>query len=223
MVDKIWFPALNVAAHYHADFPAGAQRPKKIDEMMTVVIAIAGIQERQGKEYWIQGVSDAEETPDVRTVCCDLPSGDAAPMCYQQDVEVVTYTPHSASQTIAEFVSATKLAPTSPYDPRTTILVNVQAPAPLGSAEEWAAIMSKTGKKNPVFVLGLLDNQIPLYRLAIVHPPEVAFDYNPYKLLEKQGYTQVQIWSRGTKNKESYDPSIKHCPFEKFGVRCRLL
>jgi len=222
MTDNIWFPTLNVAAHYHADFENGAVRPKKVDEMMSVAIAMAGLQEIHGKPYWIQGVSDTEQSPDVRTMCCDKPVGEAAPWCYQQDVEVVTYTTYSNHQTLPEFIATTKLAPATSYDALTTVLVNVQAAAPLGSEAEWAAVLGKTGKNNSVLVLGLINTQIPLYRLAAVHPPEAAVDYNPYELLKKQGYTKVAKWSLGTKLRESYDLTEKHCPFEKFGVVCRL-
>ena len=46
MEDKIWYPALNVAGHYEADFKDIAP-PKKAEEMMAVAIAMAGIQELQ--------------------------------------------------------------------------------------------------------------------------------------------------------------------------------
>ncbi len=223
MVDRIWFPALNVVAHYHADFANAVARPKKVDEIMTVAIAMAGMQEMHKKPYWIQGVPDTEQSPDVRTMCCDNPVGYASPLCQKQDVEVVTYTPYSKGQTLAEFVAATKLAPEAGYDALTTILVNVQAPTALGSETEWMSVLGKTRKKNPVMILGLINKDGPIYRLAVVHPPEIAIDYNPYDLLKKQGYTTVKEWALGTKNKEWYDPNKKHCPFEKFGIECKLL
>ena len=134
---------------------------------------------------------------------------------------MVTYTTYSNHQTLPEFVAATKLAPATSYDASTTILVNVQAAASLGSEAEWTTVLNKTKKINSVLVLGLINKKIPLYRLAAVHPPEVAIDYNPYELLKKQGYTKVAKWSLGTKFRESYDSTEKHCPFEKFGVVCR--
>ena len=47
--------------------------------------------------------------------------------CYQQDVEVVSYTEYSASETLADFVAKTKLASNASYDELTTILVHVKA------------------------------------------------------------------------------------------------
>jgi len=223
MIDIIWFPPINVAAHYHADFDVGYARPKKIDEMMTVAIALAALQESHGKPYWIQGVPDSEQSPDVRTMFCDDPVVDAAPLCYQQDVEVVTYTTHSQTRTLPEFVAGTKLANTAGYDAQTIVLVNVQASVRLGSESEWTKVLGTTGKKNQVLVLGLINKVVPLYRLASVHPPEVAIDYNPYELLKKTAHTKVRRWHRGTKNKVSENSDEKHCPFEKFGITCRLI
>lgn len=223
MVDTIWFPPINVAAHYHADFKDGYPRPKKIDEMMTTAIALAALQESHGRPYWIQGVPDVEQSPDVRTMFCDDPVADAAPLCYQQDVEIVTYTNHSLTQTLPEFVASTKLANTAGYDAQTVVLVNVQASVKLGSESEWSDILGATGKKNQVLVLGLVNKGTPLYRLASVHPPEAAIDYNPYELLKKTAYTKVRRWRRRTKNSVSEHSDEKHCPFEKFGVTCRLI
>jgi len=79
-----------------------------------------------------------------------------------------------------------------------------------------------TGKINPVVVLGKISAHE--YRLAFVHPKvEGAVDYNPILLLKKQGYTKVQKWSLGTKAIEIVDEDEKHCPFEKFGVNCKLI
>lgn len=223
MTDRIWFPALNVAAHFEADF-VDIKVPKKVEEMMSVAIAIAAIQEIQNKQYWIQGVSDQEQSPDVRTMCCDQPKDGKAPMCYQQDVEVVSYTEYSTSQALVDFVATTKFAKDTAYDDLTTILVYVKTKTRLPSAKKWSSVLSKTGKNNPVFVLGRINPQKPEYRLAIVHPiVEGAVDYNAPELLRKQGYTSVMKWSRGTRIAETYDPNEKHCPFEKFGISCKLL
>ncbi len=135
MIDKYWYPALNVAAHFEVDF-ADTQPPKKVGEMMAVAIAMAGLQEVHQKPYFIQGVEDSEQSPDVRTVWSDKSKGDVAPWGYQQDVEVVTYTEHSANQSLAEFVAKTKLAPDAGYDELTTILVDVQAKIRLPTAKE---------------------------------------------------------------------------------------
>ena len=223
LVDPYWYPALNVAAHFHVDF-ADAMAPKKAKEMMAVAIAITGIQAMHKHPYWIQGVSDTEGSPDVRTMCNQERKGEKSPWGLQQDVEVVTYTEHSATQTLAEFVAGTKLAAESPYDDLTTILVDVQAAARLPSADEWSAVLTATRRRNPVLVLGKVDKAQPIYRLAVVHPVvEGAVDYNPFNLLKAKGYTKVLKMTRGSKSKETYDPNEKHCPFQKFGVQCTLL
>jgi len=67
MTDNLWYPALNVAYHHAADFNDNPA-PKKADEMMAVAMAVAGLQEIQKRQYWIQGVDDSEQSPDVRTI-----------------------------------------------------------------------------------------------------------------------------------------------------------
>lgn len=224
MVDKLWYPALNVVAHFQNDFPSG-NVPKKIMEMMAVAVTLAGIQEVEKKPYWMQGVSDKEGSPDVRTMFCEPEDGVKAPWCYQQDVEVVSYTKHSASLSLPQFVASTKLANTSSYDADTIVLVNVEAGAPLRSAQEWVSTLGATGKKNQVLVLGLVNPNTSLYRLAFVYPEaEAAIDFNPFELLLKQGYTTVRNWSRGVKARVPINkPGEKHCPFEKFGIECKLV
>jgi len=223
MSDKIWYPALNVAAHYGADFQNDL-KPKKVEEMMAVAIAMAGVQEIQQRQYWIQGVLDSEQSPDVRTIYREERNDDKAPWCYQQDVEVVSYTEHSTDLTLAEFVAKTKLGSDKAYDDLTTILVNVQAGARLSSAHDWTTVLASTGKRNLVLVLGKIKPQKPHYRLAVVHPiVEGAFDYDVSVLLKKQGHTGVMKWSRGTKANHAKDTNEKHCPFEKFGVKCQLI
>jgi hypothetical protein len=70
MVDKLWYPAMNVVAHFQNDFPDG-KVPKKVNEMMAVAITLAGLQEIEKRPYWMQGVSDKEGSPDVRTMFCE--------------------------------------------------------------------------------------------------------------------------------------------------------
>ena len=223
MVDSIWYPALNVAAHYELDF-AKIKPPKKAEEMMAVAMAIAGMQELHRKPYWIQGIPDTEQSPDVRTMCCDSSVGGAAPQCYQQDVEIVSYTEYSANETLASFVAKTKLAKDSAYDELTTILVNVQASVRLPSSKEWTDVLGATEKKNPVLVLGRINPDRHEYRLVVVHPVvEGAIDYHAPTLLRKQGYAKVAKWVRGTKANQVEIDDERHCPFEKFSVRCEVL
>jgi len=223
MVDKIWYPVSNVISHFETDF-ADISAPKKAQEMKAVAVAMVGMQELQRKQYWIQGVSDSEQSPDVRTMCCDPVEGDKAPWCHQQDVEVVTYTKHSTKKTLIEFVVSTKLSENSSYDELTTVLVNVETEVKFPSQKEWSQALTATGKNNPVLVLGRVKRDIPEFRLAFVHPVFEGFaDYNLLTLLSKQGHSKVMEWSLGTRAKETVDDSKKHCPFEQFGVKCRLL
>src|SRR3989338_6298408 len=223
MVDKYWYPPLNVVAHFERDFTSTIA-PKKANELVAVAVAMAWMQELHRKPFLIQGVSDAEGSPDVRTLCSDDAQGDRAAWAHQQDVEVVTYTKHSSEKTLPEFVAATKLATDAAYDDMTTVLVDVQAGAPLMSQEAWHVALSTTGKRNPVLVLGKISDKPLVYRLASVYPvAEWAADFNPIALLKKQGYTKVSKLSLGTKVRETYDPDEKHCPFEKLGVTCKLI
>jgi hypothetical protein len=223
MTDKYWYPALNVAIHFEADFKKNPP-PKKAEEMLAVAVAMAGMQEMHNKEYWVQLVPDEEGSPDVRTMCCDRVKDGKAPWCYQQDVEVVTYTQFSKNENLADFVARTKLASNAAYDELTTILVHVKESSRLPTAQEWSQVLSKTRKKNPVLVLGRTHPVALDYRLAVVHPVvEGAFDYNAPQLLRKRGYIKVAKWSLGTKATEVIDNDEKHCPFEQIGVRCSLL
>jgi len=223
MTDNVWFPPLNVAAHYEVDF-AGITPPKKAEEMMATAMAVAGIQAMQKKQYWVQAVSDTEGSPDARTICCDSSVNGAAPLCYQQDVEVVTYTAHSSKESLASFVANTKLSANKAYDELTTILVNVQTNVRLPSKEDWSNILGATGKNNPVLVLGRIKKDAPEYKLAIVYPVfEGALDYNLPKLLKSLPHSKAMKWSIGTKDKQTDDDSENHCPFEKLGATCTLL
>lgn len=223
MIDKTWYPPINVAAHFEADF-AGIKAPKKAQEMMAVSIAMAGMQRLHGKQYLVQGVPDSEQSPDVRTMCCDLSVDGAAPQCYQQDVEVVTYTIHSTNTPLDSFVVDTKLSEVSAYDDLTTILVNIEAGVRMPSPEQWSSTLTPTGKRNPVIVLGRLSRDIPNYRLTFVHPVfEGGLDYNAPTLLKELGDQKVVTWSFGTKARDLVDNGEKHCPFEQFGIQCKIL
>lgn len=223
MIDNIWYPALNVAAHFESDF-AHTPPPKKAQEMMAVAVAMAAMQEIHKRPFWLQGVSDLEQSPDVRTLCCDSSENGKAPWCFQQDVEVVTYTEYSAKLTLADFVASTKLAANSAYDDLTTILVNVEFAARLPLPEVWSSVLMSTGKNNPVLVLGKIHPSKPIYRLASVHPVvEYAMDFDAPTLFKKRADLKVMKGSLGTKDTQVIDDSEKHCPFEKFGVKCTLI
>jgi hypothetical protein len=223
MEDKIWFSPLNIVVHFETDFQ-GIRVPKKAGEMMAVAITMAIAQELHKKQYWIQGILDSEQSPDVRTMYAEERKDGKAPWGCQQDIEIVKYTKYSAGMNLAEFVAKTKLGPNYAYDDQTIILVDVQSGARLPSANEWSAALSATGKHNQVLVLGRINLRYPHYRLAIVHPiPEAAIDYDPYVLLKKQGYMGVMKWSRGTEVRQVKNINEKHCPFEKFGIKCRLI
>jgi len=223
MTDSLWFPPLNIAAHHEADF-RGLTPPKKVEEMMAVAIAMTGLQELQQKRYWIQGVPDTERSPDVRTMFRDEVVDGRAPQAHQQDVEVVDYTPYSTEMNLAEFVAATKLSSRKGYDALTNILVNVQAGTRLPLATEWTATLGPTRKVNKVLVLGLISQSQPFYRLAVVHPVvEGAVDFHAIDLMKRHESGGGMRFVRGTKARDWKTPNEKHCPFEKFGVKCNLI
>jgi len=106
MTDPQWYSALNVIMHFRADLvPPFIQtkQTRKAEELNAAAIALVGIQQVQQRQYWIQPVSDKENSPDVRTLTCFDTPDDKAPDCAYQDVEVVSYE-HSPNETLIEFL-----------------------------------------------------------------------------------------------------------------------
>ena len=227
MKDKRWFSALNVVAHFGTDFAPGLGTPqtrKKAEEMWAVAVMIAGIQEAVGSEYWMQSVSDTEGSPDVRTTTIvNRPAG-RAPDYAMQDVEVVTYTAASSSESLPEFLLRTKLSPKKAYDSLTTILIWAKDSAYCPPRTEWDTVLAGVKSSVTVVLVGQSKENEPVYSLIQVHPDRknvIEFDLN--KTLLKQGYTGVITLSRGVKDVTVARPEEEHCPFESIGVDCLLM
>lgn len=222
MVDKIWYRPKNVIAHFQADFSSGTP-PKKAQELMAVTVAAIAMEIIDKVRYLVQAVDDSEESPDVRLLFSVPSEGGKAPECYQLDIEVVTYTTHSASQSLSDFVKSTKFAPTKGYDECTMVLVNIEHGTKIPQPMDWEASLKSTGRRNRVLVLGRLDATKPIHRLASVYPEfEGGIDFNAADLLSKQDDGVVR-WTLGAKAATVYESTEKHCPFEKLGVKCTLI
>lgn len=221
--DPRWYSALNVIAHYGADFePKSA--PNKANEMWATAVMLAGIQEVENSQYWMQPVSDREGSPDVRTIKQIPRSDDRAPDYVIQDVEVVTYTSASFAEKLPNFLLRTKLAPNKAYDELTTILIWAKDAVYCPPASEWNATLAGVGSRVPVVLIGQAHTTDPIYSLIQVHPVRrTVVTFNLTDTLLKQGYTGVINLGRGSKNKNVRREGEEHCPFESLGVICRGL
>ncbi|HEV7702200.1 MAG TPA: hypothetical protein VGO63_02025 [Candidatus Paceibacterota bacterium] len=227
MKDARWYSALNVVAHVQTDIEAG-KVPKKVEEMWAASVMLTGMQEIQGRQYWLQPVSDSEGSPDIRTITRIDRMDDRAPDYVFQDLEIVSYTASSASagESLPAFLLRTKLAPQKAYDELTTILIWTKVAPPSSTATEWRAALAGINTHVPnVMLLGHAHPTEPLYSLVQVYPdplPMIA-GFNLPNLLKKQGYTGVITLMRGTKKKEVRREGEDHCPFEKLGVKCLFI
>jgi hypothetical protein len=228
MKDPRWYSALNVVAHAHSDFLTQTgviiPPPKKVEEMWAVAVMLVGIQESEKKQYWMQPVADSEGTPDVRTITRIERTDDRAPDYTYQDVEVVTYTVASSTETLPEFLLRTKLAPDKAYDDLTTILIWAKDAVKCPPNAEWLAILKSVRQRTPVMLLGKMHSTDPIYSLVQVHPVcKPIMNFNLPETLLKQKYTGVMNLARGTKNKNMRREGEEHCPFESFGINCANL
>jgi hypothetical protein len=220
--DPRWYSALNVVAHANADTEPG-KVPKKVEEMWAAAVMLVGMQEIQGRQYWLQPVSDSEGAPDVRTIT-KLERNDGRADDYTfQDLEVVSYTDASRGEPLPTFLLRTKLAPDKAYDHLTTVLIWAKAAPPSSTVSEWKAAMSGVKTQVPqVMLLGRSHPTEPIYSLVEVYPnprPLIA-EYHLVDVLKRQGYTGVINLVRGVQKKEVRREGEEHCPFEKLGVVC---
>ena len=223
MQDKRWYSALNVVAHYYADFEPGlaVKLPKKADEMWATAVMLVGIQEIEKRQYWMQPVSDTEGSPDVRTITSIERDDDRARDYVSQDVEVVTYTRDSSGESLSDFLLRTKLSPEDAYDELTTILVWAKGAVHSPSASEWRTALKDVKQKTPVVLLGRAHPNEPMYSLIQVHPvPKQILQFNLPDTLKAQRYTGVLNLNQGGKNRTERREGEDHCPFESLGVEC---
>ena len=211
--------------HFRADIdPKDTSKPaRKAAELCIAATALVAFQEVEKKQYWIQPVSDKEETPDVRTITFIDKGDDRSPDGVIQDVEVVSYE-HSTGESIPDFLLRTKFAIGKAYDEHTTILIHVKEAAKCPGAKEWMDALKDSPNHSPVIILGRANATEPVYTLIKVHPNyKKILEFNLPELLKKQGYSGVLNLSRGSKKKNVQYESDKHCPLENMGITCKGL
>lgn len=225
MTDKRWYSAFNVIIHFHNDFKKDdtSKFYRKAKELYVSATALVGFQEVENKQYWIQAVSDAEGSPDTRTITCHNTDDDTAPNYTMKDVEVVTYE-HSTGESLIDFLLRTKFSKGKSYDNKTTILLYVKEASSFPSAQQWFQSLNGLPHLSPVIILGRYHKTEPIYTLIQVYPQyKEILEYNLPELLSKQEYRGVLNLSRGTKKKEVYYEGEEHCPFESLGFQCKGL
>src|SRR5665213_3151077 len=211
MKDPRWFSALNVIAHFHEDFGTSPNPPKKAEEMWATAIMLTGIQEVEGRQYWMQPVSDAEGSPDVRTIMRTERNDGKAPHYIYQDVEVVTYTAASSAESLPQFLLRTKLSPLKAYDELTQILIWAKVAVQSPPKAEWDAVLKDVKNLAPVMLIGLVHETEPTYSLMQVHPNRhKIIDFNVLEVLKKQKYTGVINLVRGSKDVTTSRPGEDH-------------
>jgi len=227
MRDRRWYSALNVIAHFHGDLKPqviDGRVLKKAEEMWAAAVMLVGMQEVEGRQYWMQPVSDAEGSPDVRTIRRMERTDGKAPHYTYQDVEVVTYTSASVGENLPEFLLRTKLSPLKAYDALTTILVYAKQAVQSPPRAEWDAVLTSVSNIAPVMLIGRSHETEPIYTLMQVHPDRhPIIEFNLVELLEKQKYTGVIQLSRGVKDSTETREGEDHCPFESLGIKCKDL
>ncbi len=227
--DPIWYPPQHVVYHYgmHLDpLPEDQKHTKafrKADELLVATIALLGIQFDAKEFYWIQPVSDSEDSPDVRTGRF-LPQGECiVPNFEIQDVEVVSFLPQPGED-IASFLSRTKLSKAKAYDDKTVILCHIQKGIRISSLPAITEALRGTGAVCPVIVLGRAHPTRKDYFLFQVHPQfKLVIDYNVDNILKVQPHRSVLHLRRGSKPSNESRPEEKHCPFESIGFDCPLI
>jgi hypothetical protein len=227
--DPIWYAPQSVMHHYaaHLDIlPAEQKNTKafrKADELLVASIALLGIQLDESVLYWMQLVSDDEESPDVRTGRFLDPVGENAPHFSYQDVEMVSFIPEPGED-IASFLSRTKLSKDKAYDAKTVVLCHINKATHVPSLSKITEALKGTGAICPVIILGRTHPERKDYTLFQVHPQfKNIAEYNLDEVLKNQPRRSVLNLKRGTKPLNISRPNDEHCPFESIGFECPLI
>lgn len=227
-VDPVWFAPLNVIFHYGAHLerlPIEQKKSKafrKADEMLASAIMLLGIQVAEMEEYWMQTVSDTEQSPDVRTGKWVSVTNNRAPDFQMQDVEVVSFVPEK-DETLGMFLKRTKLSGQRAYDAKTTILCHMLTGAPTPT-RAIARELRDTGAVCPVMVLGRTHPTEKKYALLQVFPQyKIIAAYDVVELLRKQTHAGVLNLKRGSRPSNEYRPEEKQCPFHSVGFDCPVI
>jgi hypothetical protein len=226
--DPIWFAPINVIYHYgaHLDpLPTNQKKSKafrKADEILVSAIMLLGIQIAESEEYWMQAVSDAEQSPDVRTGKWIPVANNRAPDFQMQDIEVVSFVPEK-NETLGTFLKRTKLSGQRSYDAKTTILCHMLTGAPTPT-KEIVEELGETGAVCPVLVLGRTHPTEKKYALLQVFPQyKIIAAYDVIQTLNKRTHTGVLNLRRGSKRNIEHRPEEKQCPFHSVGFECPII
>lgn len=225
MTDSRWYSALNAIMHFRADVEStdASKTARKAEELCVAAIALVALQEVEQRQFWIQPVSDKEQSPDVRTITFYDKGDGSAPDGVMQDVEVVSYE-FVSGESVPGFLLRTKFAKGKAYDEQTTILLHIKEATKYPGAKEWEEVLGGSHHRSPVMLLGRAHPIEPVYTLIQVYPGyKKILEFNLPDLLKKQGYSGVLNLRRGSKKKNVRYDSEKHCPLEIMGIKCKGL
>ncbi|MBP9827940.1 hypothetical protein KBC55_02180 [Patescibacteria group bacterium] len=226
--DPRWFAPINVISHYSSHLDSLPREQKKTKafrkayELFLGAIMLLGIQEVENDVYWIQPVSDEEQSPDVRTGRQVPVNNGHAPDFERQDIEVVAFIP-KPGENLSEFLQRTKLSGNKSYDSKTTILCHIQTGSPVPKITITDELR-KTKAVCPVLVLGRTHPTDHQYLLLQVSPNyKIIAQYDAKALLLKQAHQGSLNLRRGSKPDNEHRPNDKHYPFESMGFTCSLI
>jgi len=226
LTDNLWFPPLNVIHHFRelerqGKIVPGSKIYRKAAEGYIVAISLMGVMKVLGREFWMQLVSDEEESPDVRTGCYEkkIRDNDFA----VQDVEVVTFDEHASETNLIDFLMNTKLARKKSYDDQTTILCHVHRPiwVPPHAELQKALAEKHPTTAAPIIIIGKSDPEKETYSMAQIYPTvDLVTTFDLMEECRKHPKRRVLRLRRSGKStiELTEKPDEKHYPFEKLGL-----
>jgi len=223
--DPIWYPPVNVIAHFKRIENSFSEEEKKskvfrkMEEMFAVAIMLVGIKKIQKKDYWLQLVEDKEQSPDVRTITFVSPRKISPNDISIQDVEVVTYD-YFSDDMFVDFMERTKLSNKKGYDALTTILCHIRRDILLPPLRELQQRLAIKKFSSSVMILGKTSPDKEVYKIAQINPLiDLNVEFNATEELRTSKPTRVLKLMRGSKSNFQHYPNEKHYPFEKLGLR----
>lgn len=128
-----------------------------IDEGRTGAIFALGLAQAIGVETWIRLVDRRERAPDVRVMYVDNTGSKGSHRMNTLQVEVVTYTKHSA-EGLADFLFKVKLDPSKKaYSSDTVVVGFIQRGASPGEVQAAHTELVERGAGGLCYVIGRLD------------------------------------------------------------------
>jgi len=181
--NNIWFHPVNIIYHFKrleksGELIPGTNSYKKAAEAYVTAISLIGLTKILNKDFWLQIVSDEEQSPDIRTGCYHKLTRDND-FSYQ-DVEVVTYEQHSKMDLI-DFLCNTKLSKQKAYDDLTTILCHINKITLIPSWIDLNQTLlgKKLKTKSPVMIIGKSHPEKEIYKIIQIYPTidlQIEFD-----------------------------------------------